>query len=311
MKSWKRSPEFEHKPLKIKPMKKLLYIAISLFAFNATAQSVAINNDGSTADNSAILDLKSTNQGVLVPRMTASQRALIASPATGLMVYQTDAPVGFYFYNGTSWTSLNGTNGANGANGQGVPTGGTANQVLAKIDGTNYNTQWVTPSAGGSGASVQLFANKVGGSSETLPVATSTSPTTIVFNNILNSPTLGTYNNSTGVFTVGTTGAGTYLIQVKLLCNDASPASSTVPPYLTLIKNNATYGSNGGDVFYGDYPPIHNVLPTGVRGQGSLTKVVQLAAGDTFRIVAVSANSTTAAQPTSTVAGSNITIMKL
>ena len=29
-----------------------------------------------------------------------------------------------------------------------MPTGGTANQVLAKIDGTNYNTQWVTPASG-------------------------------------------------------------------------------------------------------------------------------------------------------------------
>jgi len=32
--------------------------------------------------------------------------------------------------------------GATGAAGQGVPTGGTADQVLAKIDGTNYNTYW-------------------------------------------------------------------------------------------------------------------------------------------------------------------------
>lgn len=283
-----------------------LALAISLFALNATAQSVAINNDGSTADNSAILDLKSNNQGVLVPRMTASQRTTIASPATGLMVYQTDDTAGFYFYNGSAWTTLNGTNGTNG---QGIPAGGVANQVLAKVNATDFNTAWVTPIGGG--ASLQLVANKAGGSSETLPVATSTSPTTIVFNNVLNSPTLGTYNNTTGVFTVGTTGAGTYLIQVKLLCNDASPASSTVPPYLTLIKNNATYGSNGADVFYGDYPTLHNVLPTGVKGQGSLTKVVQLAAGDTFRVVAVSANSSTASQPTSTVSGSNITIIKL
>lgn len=37
----------------------------------------------------------------------------------------------------------NGTNGANGTNGQGVPTGGTTGQVLAKIDNTDYNTQWV------------------------------------------------------------------------------------------------------------------------------------------------------------------------
>ena len=204
-----------------------------------------------------------------------------------------------------------GATGATGANGVGVPTGGTTGQVLAKVNATDFNTQWVTPSAGGSGATVQLIANKVGGSSETLPVATSITPTTIVFNNVLNAPSLGSYNNTTGVFTVGTSGAGSYLIQVKLLCNDATPVTSTVPPYLTLIKNNATYGSNGADVFYGDYPTLHNVLPTGIKGQGSLNKVIQLAAGDTFRIVAVSANSSTAAQPTSTVAGSNITIIKL
>jgi len=41
-----------------------------------------------------------------------------------------------------------GTNGTNGTNGVGVPAGGTANQVLAKIDATNYNTQWVNPAAG-------------------------------------------------------------------------------------------------------------------------------------------------------------------
>ena len=132
-------------------MKKLFFLGLSLIALNATAQSVAINTDGSTADPSAILDLKSTNQGVLVPRLTQTQRTAIATPATGLMVYQTDATAGFYFYNGTAWTSLNGangTNGTNGANGQGVPTGGTANQVLAKVDGTDYTTQWITPSSG-------------------------------------------------------------------------------------------------------------------------------------------------------------------
>lgn len=45
---------------------------------------------------------------------------------------------------------LTGATGPAGAVGQGVPIGGTANQVLAKIDGTNYNTQWVTPASGGS-----------------------------------------------------------------------------------------------------------------------------------------------------------------
>ena len=41
-----------------------------------------------------------------------------------------------------------GPTGPAGANGQGVPTGGTTGQVLAKIDGTNYNTEWIDPPAG-------------------------------------------------------------------------------------------------------------------------------------------------------------------
>ena len=45
---------------------------------------------------------------MLIPRMTASQRGMIAAPALGLLVYQTDATAGFYFYNGTAWASLSG-----------------------------------------------------------------------------------------------------------------------------------------------------------------------------------------------------------
>ncbi len=40
-----------------------------------------------------------------------------------------------------------GNDGAAGATGPGVVVGGTANQVLSKIDSTNYNTQWVTPAS--------------------------------------------------------------------------------------------------------------------------------------------------------------------
>lgn len=49
----------------------------------------------------------------------------------------------------TGPTGPTGATGAQGPPGQGVPTGGTAGQVLSKIDATNYNTQWTTPSGGG------------------------------------------------------------------------------------------------------------------------------------------------------------------
>jgi hypothetical protein len=44
-------------------------------------------------------------------------------------------------------TGPTGPTGATGATGQGVPTGGTAGQVLAKINSTDYNTTWVSPIA--------------------------------------------------------------------------------------------------------------------------------------------------------------------
>ncbi len=84
-----------------------LGIAI-LGGFSGKAQSVGINNTGATAQPSAMLDVSSTNKGLLVPRMTNAQRDAIASPATGLLVYQTNVTAGFYYYNGTVWTVIGG-----------------------------------------------------------------------------------------------------------------------------------------------------------------------------------------------------------
>lgn len=59
---------------------------------------------GTTSPNaSALLEIKSTNKGLLIPRMTQTQRNKIASPANGLLIYQTDNNPGFYYYNGTAW----------------------------------------------------------------------------------------------------------------------------------------------------------------------------------------------------------------
>ena len=69
-----------------------------------TTGNVGIGTSSPTT--SAILDLSSTTQGVLVPRMTAAQKNAISSPTTGLLIFQTDAPSDFYYYNGSSWMSL-------------------------------------------------------------------------------------------------------------------------------------------------------------------------------------------------------------
>ncbi|MEM1323691.1 MAG: right-handed parallel beta-helix repeat-containing protein [Bacteroidota bacterium] len=77
------------------------FFFLFLLASQLSAQ-VAINADGSQPDSSAILDIQSTNKGLLTPRMTEDDRNAIANPATGLMVYQTDGFFGFYYNQGTS-----------------------------------------------------------------------------------------------------------------------------------------------------------------------------------------------------------------
>jgi len=52
---------------------------------------------------SAKVDIQSTTQGVVLPRMTKTQRDAISSPTTGLMVYQTDNTPGLRVWNGTNW----------------------------------------------------------------------------------------------------------------------------------------------------------------------------------------------------------------
>ena len=67
---------------------------------------VAISSDGSAPAGSSMLDIKSTSAGLLIPRMTETQRNAIDSPATGLLIYQTDETSGFYYFNGTAWTAV-------------------------------------------------------------------------------------------------------------------------------------------------------------------------------------------------------------
>ncbi len=85
------------------------------------AQRVAINNTGEAPDNSAILDVKSTSTGMLIPRMTSQERGLIASPATGLLVYDITTN-SFWFKNATAWAELGGSAGNNAwtANGNNI-----------------------------------------------------------------------------------------------------------------------------------------------------------------------------------------------
>lgn len=144
-------------------MKKLIFTVATILATTGLkAQNAAINSTGASPNASAMLDVASTTKGLLTPRMTSAQRTAISSPATGLIVYQTDGTDGFYYYDGSAWVLLiNGTDALPAVNGSAVtnlnasnlasgtvPTArlgsGTAdNSTYLRGDGT-----WSTPSSG-------------------------------------------------------------------------------------------------------------------------------------------------------------------
>ncbi len=88
-----------------KKITKIILLALLInFGMNTIAQ-VAINNDGTTPDASAMLEVKSTTKGFLLPRMNTYQIRTIDEPADGLMVYNTDSS-DFYGFNGLKWISM-------------------------------------------------------------------------------------------------------------------------------------------------------------------------------------------------------------
>lgn len=79
---------------------------ILMLAVTAGVQAqVSITTDGSDPDASAMLDVKSTTGGLLIPRMTNTGMNAIPSPATGLLVYNT-TDNNFYFFNGSAWNKV-------------------------------------------------------------------------------------------------------------------------------------------------------------------------------------------------------------
>ncbi|WP_289044028.1 hypothetical protein [uncultured Olleya sp.] len=89
----------KHFNLKIKSLSLLVFICFSL---NINAQ-VGIGT--LTPDASSMLDLSSTDKGLLSPRMTTTQRLAITTPAQGLLVYDTTEN-SFYHHNGTIWVKI-------------------------------------------------------------------------------------------------------------------------------------------------------------------------------------------------------------
>src|ERR1043166_9013869 len=109
----------------------LFVLSNSNYAQNTFPSNGSAGIGTTTPDASSILEMKSTTQGILIPRMTQAQRNAIPSPATGLMIYQTNNTPGFYYYSGSAWKAVSGTG---------------ANTSLSNLSSTAVNTNLVPDS---------------------------------------------------------------------------------------------------------------------------------------------------------------------
>jgi hypothetical protein len=125
-------------------MKKIFFLLNVLLIASFVEAQTGIGT--TTPHASAKLDVFSTTKGFLPPRMTATERDGIPSPAAGLMVYQTDGTSGLYYYNGAAWiyiinSTTNVVSVVNGGTGTTTATG-TGSVVL------NTSPSLITPALG-------------------------------------------------------------------------------------------------------------------------------------------------------------------
>lgn len=226
--------------MKITILSAILCIACST---TAAAQSLAVNTDGSAADASALLDIKSTTKGVLVPRMTKTERNAIGSPASGLLVFQAGPDsTGFYFYSSGRW------------------------QWLTSADNTDTLVWKRSGNAGTVAASHFL------GTTDNRPLRFRINNRWAgEFDSTKRSVYLGMgAGQSTGIFSTGNVGIGNAALRSNfsgehsIAIGDSTSYTATFPYYTIAIGNKALYKNTGGQrmLVIGDSAMYNNTFGT-------------------------------------------------
>lgn len=148
-------------------MKKIITLLLTVISLQAIAQqNIGIGTNAPNA--SAMLDITSTTKGLLIPRMTLAQRNAITTPATGLMVYQTDNTAGFYYYNGSAWAGISSGGGgsftlpyyslyAGSSTAMQIDLAGSTNNVGFKTDVFNSGATGFLSTARGNNSTAAVF----------------------------------------------------------------------------------------------------------------------------------------------------------
>ena len=192
------------------------------------AQNVSINNTGTAANASAMLDVSSTTKGILIPRITLAQRTAMSplpAVAQGLMVYQTDGVQGFYFNTSITstpnWIYILGSNSGWGLTGNTGTTPATnfmgttdAQPLLFKVNNQNAGYIDFDNTKANTGFGYQTLNSLTTGLGNTangygsLKVNSIGSNNTAIGGAVLYANTTGQNNTGNGVYTLFSNVAG-------------------------------------------------------------------------------------------------------
>ncbi|MFK5856342.1 MAG: tail fiber domain-containing protein [Bacteroidota bacterium] len=239
---------------------RVLFLLLSISIL--TNAQISVNTTGSTANTSAMLDVSSTDKGMLIPRMTSAQRAAISTPADGLLVFDTTTD-SFWYYNGTAveWQKVgNVVAGASELNelsdtkydGESLFIGSGTGQF---DNGSNYNVGVGREAlrsniSGYSNTSVGYYSmnNNETGNNNTSMGSTSMYSNTNGYNNVaFGRSTM--YSNTSGFLNtaVGSTASESNTSGIKnTSIGSSSLYENTVGSYNTGIGNNANYYNQTG-----------------------------------------------------------------
>ncbi|MCX7861448.1 MAG: fibronectin type III domain-containing protein [Bacteroidales bacterium] len=224
--------------------KKIILLCVYVFFISNIICQVAINNCGTYSHSIADLDLDWTSKGLLIPRMTTSQRNSINSPAHSLLIFNTTTNCFEWWDNSSSqWISM-----SCGCN---LPTTPTATSAT-NIQATSFSANW-NASTGATGYY--------------LDVATNASFTTFVsgYNN-LNVGNITTYTVS------GLTCNTTYYYRVRAYNTCGTTANSNTITVTTSACNPTCTAGGITQTWLGSNSDVGNMI-NGSNEQNNNTQV--------------------------------------
>ncbi|RYF84574.1 MAG: hypothetical protein EON98_08835 [Chitinophagaceae bacterium] len=233
----------------------LLFVTIQVVTLNIVSAQGSVGIGIPLPDPSAVLDVSSTSKGLLIPRMTLSQRDAIGSPANGLLIYQTDGKPGFYFYLG-GWQPIStGTGSFANRNLSNLQANTAVNiDLLPNVSGTvslgsaglNWKEAFFSGSiyVGGNRFITAQGTNNFLGSLAGNPAITGSYNTATGFNALTNNIT-GWWNTANGfqaLYNTNNAGSNTGVGYQALTSNTTGNFNSSVGSLA--LSNNSTGGNN-------------------------------------------------------------------